>query len=73
MDFALFTKLMPWDHCPGVLIHAEAGGYNSYVEGGPYKPSRYKASGLVMAPDAASWQQLYDILIAPEPAAARRG
>jgi fructose-1,6-bisphosphatase/inositol monophosphatase family enzyme len=70
MHFALFTKLMPWDHCPGVLIHAEAGGYNSYVEGGRYTPSRIKASGLMLAPDAASWQQLYDILIAPEPVAA---
>ncbi len=73
MHFALFTKLMPWDHCPGVLIHAEAGGYNSYIESGRYKPSRIKASGLLLAPDAASWQQLYDILIAPEPKAARHG
>jgi len=73
MHFALFTKLMPWDHCPGVLIHAEAGGYNSYVEGGRYTPSRIKASGLMLAPDAASWQQLYDILIAPETVAAGRG
>lgn len=73
MHFALFTKLMPWDHCPGVLIHAEAGGYNSYVEGGRYTPSRMKASGLMLAPDEASWQQLYDILIAPDPAAAGHG
>jgi len=73
MHFALFTKLMPWDHCPGVLIHAEAGGYNSYIEGGRYTPSRIKASGLMLAPDEASWQQLYDILIAPEPMAARHG
>jgi fructose-1,6-bisphosphatase/inositol monophosphatase family enzyme len=73
MHFALFTKLMPWDHCPGVLIHAEAGGYNSYVEGGRYTPSQIKASGLLLAPDKASWQQLYDILIAPEPVAAGRG
>ena len=73
MHFALFTKLMPWDHCPGVLIHAEAGGYNSYVEGGRYKPSATKASALMLAPDAASWQQLYDVLIAPEPNVARHG
>jgi fructose-1,6-bisphosphatase/inositol monophosphatase family enzyme len=73
MHFALFTKLMPWDHCPGVLIHAEAGGYNSYVEGGRYTPSKIKASGLMLAPDKASWQQLYDILIAPEHATAGRG
>ncbi len=73
MHIALFTKLMPWDHCPGVLIHAEAGGYNSYVDGGGYTPSRIKASGLMLASDAASWQQLYDILIAPDPRAAGHG
>ena len=71
MHFALFTKLMPWDHCPGVLIHVEAGGYNSYVEGGRYVPSHIKKSGLLLAPDAASWQSLHDILIAPEPLAHR--
>jgi fructose-1,6-bisphosphatase/inositol monophosphatase family enzyme len=73
MHIALFTKLMPWDHCPGVLIHAEAGGYNSYVDGGGYTPSRIKASGLMLASDAAIWQQLYDILIAPDPRAAGHG
>jgi fructose-1,6-bisphosphatase/inositol monophosphatase family enzyme len=66
MHFAMFTKLMPWDHCPGVLIHAEAGGYNSYVEGGRYRPSLTKGSALLLAPDAASWRSLYDILIAPD-------
>ena len=71
MQFAMFTKLMPWDHCPGVLIHAEAGGYNSYVEGGRYTPTLTKASALLLAPDAASWQSLYDILIAPDPQSAR--
>jgi fructose-1,6-bisphosphatase/inositol monophosphatase family enzyme len=71
MHFALFTKLMPWDHCPGVLIHAEAGGYNSYVEGGTYVPSQVHKSGLMLAPDEASWQSLYEILIAPAPLASR--
>ncbi len=66
MHFALFTKLMPWDHCPGVLIHAEAGGYNCYVEGGRYTPSRTQAGGLLLAPDAGSSQALYDILVAPD-------
>jgi fructose-1,6-bisphosphatase/inositol monophosphatase family enzyme len=25
-QFSLFTRLMPWDHLPGTLIHGEAGG-----------------------------------------------
>ena len=71
MDFALFTKLMPWDHCAGVLIHGEAGGYNSYIGGGVYAPSRIQASALLLAPDAASWRALHEILIAPERLAGR--
>lgn len=65
MHFALFTKLMPWDHAPGVLIHAEAGGYNAYVDGGGYRPERTTAPGLLLAPDASSWQALCDRLIKP--------
>jgi fructose-1,6-bisphosphatase/inositol monophosphatase family enzyme len=66
MHFALFSRLMPWDHAPGVLIHAEAGGYNGYIDdGGGYEPARITAKGLLLAPDRASWQALYDRLIAP--------
>lgn len=64
--FSLFSKLMPWDHAPGVLIHAEAGGYASYLEGGAYDPARIAATGLMLAPDAASWHGLHRLLIAPE-------
>jgi len=65
MHFALFTKLMPWDHVPGVLIHGEAGGYNAYVDGGTYRPDRITAPGLLLAPDPSSWQALHDRLIKP--------
>jgi fructose-1,6-bisphosphatase/inositol monophosphatase family enzyme len=66
MHFALFSRLMPWDHAPGVLIHAEAGGYNQYIDdSGGYEPARIAAKGLLLAPDQASWQALYDRLIAP--------
>jgi fructose-1,6-bisphosphatase/inositol monophosphatase family enzyme len=66
IHFCLFTKLMPWDHAPGVLLHEEAGGRAAYLEGGPYDPARIDMSGLLMAPDAASWQALRDLLLAPE-------
>jgi fructose-1,6-bisphosphatase/inositol monophosphatase family enzyme len=63
MHFSLFTKLMPWDHAPGVLLHREAGGYASYVEGGAYEPAAIKRSGLLLAPDPESWQQLHGLLL----------
>jgi len=63
MHFSLFTKLMPWDHAPGVLLHREAGGYASYVEGGAYEPAAIERSGLLLAPDPESWRQLHALLL----------
>lgn len=66
MHFLLFSKLMPWDHAPGVLIHAESGGHARYLEGGAYDPARIDASGLLLAPDAASWLALRRLLLDDE-------
>jgi fructose-1,6-bisphosphatase/inositol monophosphatase family enzyme len=55
--FAVFTKLMPWDHLAGVLIHQEAGGYAARLDGSPYKPSHLDG-GLMIAPDRATWAEL---------------
>ena len=65
MHFALYTKLMPWDHAAGVLIHGEAGGYNAYLDGGNYRPDRITGPALLLAPDRPTWQVLYDRLIEP--------
>jgi fructose-1,6-bisphosphatase/inositol monophosphatase family enzyme len=63
MHFSLFTKLMPWDHAPGVLLHREAGGHASYLEGGAYEPAAIKRSGLLLAPDPESWRHLHALLL----------
>jgi fructose-1,6-bisphosphatase/inositol monophosphatase family enzyme len=57
LHFAHFRKLMPWDHAAGVLIHAEAGGYNALLGGMPYHPVPIDAA-LLLAPGRASWNQL---------------
>jgi fructose-1,6-bisphosphatase/inositol monophosphatase family enzyme len=67
LDFALFTKLMPWDHAPGVLLHAEAGGHAAYLDGTGFRPVRIDAGALLLAPDAASWRRLHDTLLGDEP------
>lgn len=58
MHFSLFTKLMPWDHAPGTLIHAEAGGLARTLEKIDYHPLLRQTQGLVMAPDLDSWEAL---------------
>jgi fructose-1,6-bisphosphatase/inositol monophosphatase family enzyme len=67
LDFALFTKLMPWDHAPGVLLHGEAGGYAAYLDGTGFRPARIDAGALLLAPDAESWRRLHDTLLGDEP------
>lgn len=62
-DFTLFTKLMPWDHAPGVLIHREAGGAGHYLDGGDYHAAQTQAVGLLMAPDRTSWTALRGLLL----------
>jgi fructose-1,6-bisphosphatase/inositol monophosphatase family enzyme len=60
--FLTYGKLMPWDHAPGVLIHAEAGGYAALLHGErPYSPVPHD-NVLILAPDRASWQVLADTL-----------
>lgn len=62
--FTLFTRMMPWDHAPGVLIHGEAGGWARTLDGEVYSPARRDTPGLLMAPDAASWRALHEVLLA---------
>lgn len=52
------TKVIkPWDHAAGVMLHAEAGGYTSYVDGASYAPLM-GASHLISAPNKDAWDYL---------------
>lgn len=59
--FALYNKLMPWDHLPGALIHREAGGYSARWDGSPYLPS-HVGGGLLAAPNRESWNAIHAAL-----------
>jgi len=63
--FALYQRLMPWDHAPGQLIHKEAGGFSAQLDCSPYSP-RVHDGGLLLAPDEASWNELLAVLIGGE-------
>jgi fructose-1,6-bisphosphatase/inositol monophosphatase family enzyme len=60
--FALYHRLMPWDHAPGYLLHREAGGYGRRLDRSCYTP-RIHDGGLLLTPDEASWNALHDVLI----------
>jgi fructose-1,6-bisphosphatase/inositol monophosphatase family enzyme len=60
--FALYHRLMPWDHAPGYLLHREAGGFGRRLDRSPYTP-RIHDGGLLLTPDEASWNALHAVLI----------
>ncbi|WPZ33175.1 inositol monophosphatase [Thalassobaculum sp. OXR-137] len=66
--YAVYWKKMPWDHAPGLLIHAEAGGYSACVDGTPYRPGKL-GGGIIAAADEAGWQALRDQVVGPVPTA----
>lgn len=57
LHFLAYAKLMPWDHVAGALMMAEAGAHVAKFDGSPYRPSDI-GGGLLVAPDAESWQAL---------------
>jgi len=50
-----FSRLKPWDHAAGVLIHTEAGGYSAMLDGSPYTPGDTDKRGLLNAPSRTIW------------------
>ncbi|WP_197022373.1 inositol monophosphatase family protein [Candidatus Blastococcus massiliensis] len=52
-DFLLFWRTLAWDHAPGALLLAEAGGVAVRPEGTAYRPDDDRA-GLLAAADAAT-------------------
>ena len=60
-DFAVFHRLTPWDHAPGVILQREAGGYVAHLDGAPYDPLR-KTGGLLFASDKPSWLAIRQVL-----------
>jgi fructose-1,6-bisphosphatase/inositol monophosphatase family enzyme len=59
--FLVHSKLMPWDHAAGWLLHREAGGYSARFDGSPYRPTLHEG-GIICAPDAESWRTIHERL-----------
>lgn len=60
LDFAHYTRLKPWDHAAGVLIHAEAGGISKLMGSrARYRPRpKIMEETILLAPDETSWEAL---------------
>ncbi|MGH6893044.1 MAG: inositol monophosphatase family protein, partial [Dongiaceae bacterium] len=63
LDFVLFGRAWPWDHAPGALLIAEAGGVASHGDGSPYRPSQaLTAQGVLTARSRQVWRHVLERL-----------
>jgi fructose-1,6-bisphosphatase/inositol monophosphatase family enzyme len=56
--FSFYRWTRPWDHAAGALLVQEAGGVANRHDGQPYSPGQPANAGILVAPDAARWQEL---------------
>jgi fructose-1,6-bisphosphatase/inositol monophosphatase family enzyme len=61
-DFALFQRLLPWDHAPGALLLTEAGGLALHPDGTPFRPDHSGRRGLLLGSSSAVWTMVRDTL-----------
>lgn len=55
--YLLYSRMMPWDHLAGTLIHSEAGGYSARLDGSEYTPFTTEG-GLLVAPNKDMWDEI---------------
>ncbi|GAA2619780.1 inositol monophosphatase family protein [Paractinoplanes durhamensis] len=60
-QFALFWRILPWDHAPGSLIIKEAGGTVRHLDDSPYSPTDSER-GLLVAANDDIWHTVRDTL-----------
>jgi fructose-1,6-bisphosphatase/inositol monophosphatase family enzyme len=59
---AMFHRLLPWDHVPGLLLAQEAGLYVRHLDGALYQP-RIARQGLIVASNETLWTICRDLLV----------
>jgi fructose-1,6-bisphosphatase/inositol monophosphatase family enzyme len=61
--FALFQRMLPWDHAPGVLFAEEAGATARRLDGSAYVPGDQRR-GLLVAQNAEVWRLVRETVLA---------
>ncbi|MEE1787511.1 inositol monophosphatase [Streptomyces sp. SP17BM10] len=64
-DFVFYWRTLPWDHAPGSLLVAEAGGVAARMDGSTYRPEAPDCEdGLLIASDPETWELARGVLMA---------
>ena len=71
-QFAMFWRILPWDHVPGSLIVREAGGVVRHFDGSEYQPTDDER-GLLVAANEDIWRTLHGTLLGGRGAPDRSG
>ena len=58
VHFAHYRGVRAWDHAPGWLLHAEAGGYNQCLDDTEYLAGKPGEGGILLATDREAWEAL---------------
>ena len=61
-DFALYWRMLPWDHAPGTLLLTEAGGHVARHDGHPYRAGD-SGKGLLVARSREIWDDAQRLLL----------
>ena len=61
-QFAMFWRILPWDHVPGALFVREAGGTVRHLDGEQYRPTG-SDQGLLIAPNEDVWHTVRHALL----------
>ena len=64
MHFGVYTRMNPWDHAAGFLLHQEAGGIARMGDGSAYRPAE-RGYVCLLTPDEELWQTIHEELIKP--------
>lgn len=60
--FSMYSRIRPWDHLTGAMMMREAGGHVRKWDGSDYNPGDERG-GLIVAPDADVWEEIYELLL----------
>jgi fructose-1,6-bisphosphatase/inositol monophosphatase family enzyme len=60
-QFAMFWRILPWDHVPGTLFVRESGGVVRHLDGTEYHPAG-DGDGLLVAPNPDVWETVRSTL-----------
>ncbi len=61
-DYGIYAGTKPWDHAPGSLLLAEAGGFLGTFDGRAYQPQVRVRGGLVSAADRATYDLVQGLI-----------